>query len=185
MRRALVISAVVSAVCACATQRTPIHAVPDLGSRPIVEISIGPLVEERAFPEKQLPLAQYVQHAAEHTLERKGYEARLVLDPPLVRLDEPLVDAPAASLPPSPSRYALWVAAELMETDSSDIGLDTRLRLAGVLVDTEAGEILWRDRAEAESSISGAGFAVLNPSIRTYEAVSQAMNKLLLTLPDR
>jgi len=184
MKRALLVATGVSVLCACAAQRMPIHAVPDLGSRRIVEISVGPLVEERAFPEAQLPLAQYVQHAAEQTLARKGYEPRLVLDPPLVRLDAPLVDAPAASLPPLPSRYALWVAAELMETDSSDIGLDTRLRLAGVLVDTEAGEVLWRDRAEAESSISGAGFAVLNPSIRTYEAVSQAMNKLLLTLPD-
>src|SRR6185295_3107306 len=162
MRPAFVLAAALSTACACAAQRTPIYSAPDLGSLEINEVAVAPLVEERAFPETQVPLAQYVQHAAEQSLGRKGYEAQLVLDPPLVRLDRPLIDAPASALAPSPSRYTLWVAAELMETDDSgEIGLDTRLRLAGVLVDTEAGEVLWRDRAEAESSISGAGFAAI------------------------
>jgi hypothetical protein len=79
----------------------------------------------------------------------------------------------------------LWIAVDRVDTESSSIGLDTRVRLAGTLVDTATQKVVWRDRAERESSISGAGLATVSPSARTYEAVYRTVTTLLDSLPDR
>ena len=168
---------------ACSARREPLYLAPGLEARNIRVVAVAPLVEERAFPETQVPLATYIGHAADQALRAKGYEPHVV-EAPVVKLDARVLDAAASDLPALPERYGLWIAVELTDTDSSGVGLDTRVRLAGVLVDG-SDEILWRDRAERESSISGAGFAVISPSVRTYEAVHQAVATLLATLPDR
>jgi TolB-like protein len=178
--------AIACAAAACAAQRVPVFAAEGLATRDIESIVVAPMIDERAFPETQLPVANYIAQAAQSALQRKGY--RVAADgvqaaPP--RLTVSLMAADAAALPALSARYALWVAVERLETDDSDVGLDTRVRLAGVLVDSESKEILWRDRAERESSISGAGLAVVSPSVRTYEAVFTAMHSLLETLPGR
>jgi hypothetical protein len=173
------------AIAACSTRREPLYAAPGLATRGLRVVAVAPLAEERAFPETQVPLATYVGHAADQVLRAKGYEPLLVGSPPVVNLNAPVLDAAAQDLPALAERYGLWIAVELTDTDSSGVGLDTRVRLAGVLVDSGSGEILWRDRAERESSISGAGFAAISPSVRTYQAVSLAVGTLLETLPDR
>jgi hypothetical protein len=187
--RAALLIAVAAVAGACATERRePIFAAAGLDTRPVKTVTVAPVVEERAFPETQAPLVSYVMHAAERVLENKGYDARAAETGP-VQLDAPLLDARggvlAAAAPAAAGPYSLWIALERVDMDNTDIGLDTRVRVSGVLLDAERGEILWRDRAERESSISGQGFATISPSVRTYEAVYAAVGSLLESLPDR
>jgi hypothetical protein len=162
--RAVLLAAVALSLAACAP-RQPVYVSPALDTQAIRAIGVAPLVEERAFPETQVPLATYVAQAAERALSQHGYEAHAYAAPPVVRLEEPLLDAEAAALPDLPDRYGLWIAVELLETDSSYPGLDTRVRLAGILVDDETDEVLRRDLAfcaDVRSRVSGRGKPALN-----------------------
>ena len=165
------------------------YAAADLSDMRIRSVTLAPVVDERAFPETQVPIASYIREATGRALARKGYESSVTADPELVRLSEPLLDSSGATLVDrftAGAPYVLWIGIERVDTESSGgIGLDTRVVLTGTLVDTTNHAVVWRDRAARESSISGAGVAMISPSVRTYEAVLQAVTTLLDSLPDR
>ena len=169
----------------CAAERRAIYSAPDLAQRGIGSIQVAAIADERPFPGAQLAIGSQVGHALVQALSARGYRT-VSLGRAAAPAVDAVIDASAAELlaaAPAGERYLLFVSVEQIRFELDEIGSDARVRLAAVLVDAEAREVVWRDRAEQESSIAGAGLARTSLSVPRYEAIYRTAVSLVSSLP--
>jgi hypothetical protein len=183
----------------CATPKPPTYQNPAFNTSSIDEIAILSVIDARADKKKAFQWDKMLPKPTARKLKGKGYKARVVLDPALIRsITQDAVEKADPNWikslgPPDTHWVFVWsvtdVSHKVVTVDSPALaplgfwGPSGQAGMAAILFDKQNGTIAWRNEAHSKTASAFGLIGMAFAGLADNDAIEAAFQKITAGFP--